>query len=172
MKEGKNRYVFRYINNVPLNDTKNAPTINFMECEWTEMRGRREKKGRCGWCTDHKITDNNLYEIMRGGRTRWKVENETFNTLKNQGYQFEHNFGHGQKNLHTVFALLMMLAFLLDQIQEATCGLFQKAMIHKKTRRAFWEIMRAFFYTHFINSWKDLFTALGPGFKGSRLDSS
>jgi hypothetical protein len=23
---------------------------------------------------------------MRGGRARWKIENETFNTLKNQGY--------------------------------------------------------------------------------------
>ena len=57
---------------------------------------------------------------MRGGRARWKVENETFNTLKNQGYQFEHNFGHGKKNLHTVFAYLMMLAFLVDQIQEAS----------------------------------------------------
>jgi hypothetical protein len=30
---------------------------------------------------------------MSGGRARWKIENETFNTLKNQGYQFEHNFG-------------------------------------------------------------------------------
>ena len=109
---------------------------------------------------------------MRGGRARWKVENETFNTLKNQGYQFEHNFGHGQKNLHTIFALLMMLAFLIEQLQEATCGLFQKVMKHKKTRRAFWEVMKAFFYTYFIDSWKDLFIALGPGFKGARLNSS
>jgi len=106
---------------------------------------------------------------MRGGRARWKIENETFNTLKNQGYQFEHNFGHGRKNLHTVFAFLMMLAFLIDQVQEAACGLFQKAMEHKKTRRAFWEAMRAFFYTYFVDSWQDLFAAMGPGFKGARL---
>ena len=25
------------------------------------------------------------------GRSRWKIENETFNTLKNQGYHFEHD---------------------------------------------------------------------------------
>lgn len=106
---------------------------------------------------------------MRGGRCRWKIENETFNTLKNQGYQFEHNFGHGKKTLHTVFALLMMLAFLLDQVQEAACGLFQKAMIHRKTRRAFWEKMKALFYNYLIDSWTDLFTAIGPGFKGTRL---
>ena len=98
-----------------------------------------------------------------------EIENETFNTLKNQGYQFEHNFGHGKKNLHTVFAFLMMLAFLVDQVQEAACGLFQKALAHRKTRRALWERMKALFYTCFIDSWQDLFTAMGPGFKGVKL---
>ena len=169
MTVGKNRYVFRYANNVPLNDTRIAPNVNFFECEWTEIIGRKEKIGRCGWATDHEITDNNLYELMRGGRARWKIENETFNTLKNQGYQFEHCFGHGKKNLHTVFAFLMMLAFLIDQVQEATCGLFQKALEHRKTRRAFWEKMKALFYNYFVESWQDLFTAMGPGFKGARL---
>jgi hypothetical protein len=166
---GKNKYVLRYANDVPLNDTGGTPNVNFFECEWTEMHGRKEKNGRCGWVTAHKITDENVYELMRGGRARWKIENETFNTLKNQGYQFEHNFGHGKKNLHSVFAYLMMLAFLIDQVQEATCGMFQRAMGHKKTRRIFWEEMRAFFYTYFIDSWQDLFTALGPGFRGARL---
>jgi hypothetical protein len=45
---------------------------------------------------------------MRGGRARWKIENETFNTLKNQGYHFEHNYRHGTQNLSVVFAILMM----------------------------------------------------------------
>ena len=166
---GKNKYVFRYINNVPLNNTKKSPNINFLECEWTEVMGRREKKGRCGWITDHKITDNNLYELMRGGRARWKIENETFNTLKNQGYQFEHNFGHGKKNLHTIFAFLMILAFLIDQLQEATCFFFKKSMEHRKTRRSFWEKMKALFYNYFIDSWQDLFIAIGPEFKGAKL---
>ena len=169
MTVGKNKYVFRYVNNVPLNDTPNAPNVNFFECEWIEMKGRKEIRGRCGWVTDHEITDKNLYELMRGGRARWKIENETFNTLKNQGYQFEHNFGHGKKNLHTIFAFLMMLAFLIDQVQEATCGLFQKAMEHRKTRRAFWEKMKALFYNYFVESWEDLFTATGPSFKGAKL---
>ena len=53
---------------------------------------------------------------MKGGRARHKIENETFNTLKNQGYQFEHNFGHGYKHLTTVFAYLMYLAFFVDHV--------------------------------------------------------
>lgn len=166
---GKNRYKFLYVNGVPINDTRDAPLVNFFECEWTEVAGKREKKGRCAWVTLHTIMDENIHALMCGGRCRWKIENETFNTLKNQGYQFEHNFGHGKKNLHSVFALLMMLAFLIDQVQEAACGLFQNAMTHRKTRRAFWEKMKALFYNYFIDSWQDLFIAMGSGFKGAKL---
>lgn len=172
MTVGRNKYTFWYVNNVPLNETKNAPNVNFLECEWEEVRGISGKtvhKGRCGWAVSHEITVKNIYELVRGGRARWKIENETFNTLKNQGYQFEHNFGHGKNNLHTVFAFLMMLAFLIDQIQEATCGLFQAAMQHMQTRRAFWEKMRGLFYLYYVKSWTDLFEALTPSFKGATL---
>ena len=46
---------------------------------------------------------------MRAGRARWKIENETFNTLKNQGYNFEHNYGHGYKNLSSVMTMLIKI---------------------------------------------------------------
>jgi hypothetical protein len=42
-------------------------------------------------------------------------KNETFNTLRNQEYHLEHNYGPGSKNLSTNFILLMLLAFLVDQ---------------------------------------------------------
>ena len=47
-----------------------------------------------------------VYAIMRGGRARSKMENETFNILKNQGYNLEHDYGYGEQNLS---AVLMML---------------------------------------------------------------
>ena len=62
--------------------------------------------------TDWKVTRNNAKKLIEGLRAEWKIENETFNTLKNQGYQFEHNYGHGYRNLQSVLALLMMLTFL------------------------------------------------------------
>jgi hypothetical protein len=40
------------------------------------------------WVTDLHLTKGTVYQIMRGGRARWGIENETFNTLKNQGYHF------------------------------------------------------------------------------------
>jgi hypothetical protein len=157
---GKNRYRLRYVNDVPLNQTKNTPIVHFLECEWTEIKGRQEKKGYCAWVTSHRLTPENVYEIMQGGRARWKVENETFNTLKNQGYQFEHNFGHGEKNLHTVFAFLMMLAFLIDQVQGAACGLFQAALKSMKRKVRFWERIRSFFALYLLESWTSLFEAI------------
>ena len=76
------------------------------------------------WVTDLRVSKRNVYKLMRGGRARWKIENETFNTLKNQGYNFEHNYGHGEQHLSVVFAMLMMLAFLVDQTQQLCCALF------------------------------------------------
>jgi hypothetical protein len=66
---------------------------------------------------------------MRGGRARWKIENETFSTLKDQGYTFEHNYGHGQQNLSVVFAMVMMLAFLVDQTQQLCRALCQAVWV-------------------------------------------
>jgi hypothetical protein len=73
--------------------------------------------------TDFTVTEANAYKIMRGGRSRWKIESETYNTLKDQGYHFEHNYGLGKINLCLVFVMLMMLAFLVDQTQQLSCNL-------------------------------------------------
>jgi hypothetical protein len=160
----KNHYIFRYINSVPLNDAKDAPIVNFLECRTSEINGKKVVQKTFSWVTDHEITDENVYLLMRGGRARWKIENETFNTLKNHGYQFDHNFGHGNKHLLSVFTLLMMLAFLIDQIQEASCGLFNAALTKMISRRAFWEKIRCYFFSYFIGSWDDLFAAISQSF--------
>ncbi len=72
---------------------------------------------------------------MRAGRARWRIENETFNTPENQGYGFEHNYGHGDNHLATVFAHLMMLAFLIDQVQQRSCRFFRGKRWSKTTSR-------------------------------------
>ena len=98
---------------------------------------------------------------MGGGRARWKIENETFNTLKNQGYHFEHNFGHGEKNLSVV----LLLAFLVDQAQQLACPLFQAVLKKEKFRIRLWEHMRALFYSFEFTRMEDIFRALLYGFR-------
>ena len=169
LTKGKNKYSFKYINKVPLNDNKEAPFVNFLECVAEEVKGRKVSKKTFAWVTDIKISNKNVHDIMLGGRARWKIENETFNTLKNQGYQLEHNFGHGKKNLSSIFAMIMMQAFLVDQIQEAACGLFQAAVKSCYSRRSFWEKFRALFYGFLIDNWEDLLDSITFGAKGTRL---
>ena len=63
------------------------------------------------WVTSLPVSKNNVAEIVACGRARWKIENESFNVLKNHGYELEHNFGHGQKFLAMTLAALNLLAF-------------------------------------------------------------
>ena len=151
---------FRYLNGVPLNESHFDLEVNFLEYEERRSSGKTQ---HFTWVTDIPLHQDNLVRVMRGARARWKIENETFNTLKNQGYHFEHNFGHGYKHLSTVFAYLMMLAFLIDQVQQHCCGLFQAALAKQGRKRYFWEKLRSFFFTWLLPDWETLFRALAYG---------
>ena len=152
---------FRFINQVPLNASNQDVLVNFVE--YWEIKP--DKTLHFSWITDFVVRNNNVYQIMRGGRARWKIENETFNTLKNQGYHFEHNFGHGNKNLSVVFALLMMLAFLVDQIQQLACSLFQAVWKKIGRKIRLWEHIRSLFYYFEFDSMETLYNALLYGYK-------
>ena len=112
---------FRFVNDVPLNASRADVRVNFIE--YWEIG--QDQVQHFSWVTDLRVSKRNVYKLMRGGRARWKIENETFNTLKNQGYHFEHNYGHGEQHLSVVFAMVMMLAFLVDQTQQLCCALFR-----------------------------------------------
>jgi len=152
---------FRFLNQVPLNKSNQDLLVNFVEYWEITEKGTQHF---C-WITDFTVTPSNVFQIMRGGRARWKIENETFNTLKNQGYHFEHNFGHGKKNLSVVFALLMMLAFLVDQAQQLACRLFQAVLNKEGSRRSLWDHVRALFYSLEFDSMESIYKALLYGYK-------
>ena len=118
--------------------------------------------------TDLRVSTRNVFHLMRGGRARWKIENETFNTLKNQGYNFEHNYGYGTQNLSVVFAVVRMLAFLVDQTQQLCCALFRAVWTKLGSKRLLWERMRALFYDYRVDSMRALFEALWYGVEKSR----
>lgn len=150
-------HFFRFINDVPLNESSENLKVNFLD--YSEISNKGEQ--HFTWVTDIELNSENVFDVMRGGRARWKVENETFNTLKNQGYNFEHNYGHGHKNLSVIFALLMFLAFGVDQIQQFSCKVFQKAKEASKSFKKLWNRIRTWFEISTIPNWADLLTAIG-----------
>src|SRR4029450_10511377 len=139
----------------------------FEQVQVAEHTGRY-KPIQFSWVTALRVSKRNVFHLMRGGRARWKIENETFNTLKNQGYNFEHNYGHGEQHLSVVFAMLMMLAFLVDQTLQLCCALFQAVWAKLGSKRLLWERMRALFYGYHLESMRELLKALFYGYERHR----
>lgn len=153
-------HFFRYLNQVPLNKSHPELLVNVLEYHQVD---KTEKMTRFSWVTDIEITDENVYRLMRAGRARWKIENETFNTLKNQGYNLGHNYGLGKENLSGIFTIMMMLAFLVDQAQQLGCWLFQEALAKKEAKKYLWEEMRSLFHHFRIDSMETLLRAVAYG---------
>src|SRR4051794_2861798 len=155
---------FRFCEGALLNESNPDELVNVL-LYWEISPGQKAKAKvqHFSWITDLALTADTVWDVMRGGRARWKIENETFNTLKNQGYHLEHNYGHGEQNLSVVLALLMMLAFLVDQVQQLCCPLFQAAWSKMRTKCHLWDEIRSHFRTLRFDSMADLLTALVRG---------
>ena len=167
----KNRYAYKnkicqplendkieleFCNDLPLNNSATDVRVNFLIARVT----KKGKTTTFSWVTNVKITAKNALALCRFGRARWKIENETFNTLKNQGYHFEHNYGHGKKYLCNTLAILMMIAFLIDQIQQLASKVFIAVLDIVKTKARLWEDMRAVFKLIPCNSFKHLWSVM------------
>jgi len=100
---------YRWIAGVPLRDGKDAALVNWIAFEILDRDGR--VKYSIAWVTSLSVSKANVADIAAAGRARWKIENETFNVMKNHGYELEHNFGHGEKFLAMTLAALNLLAF-------------------------------------------------------------
>ena len=106
--------------------------------------------------TDITIDEHNVVDLVKGGRARWKIENETFNTLKNQGYHIEHNYGHGRQNLSMNFFLLNLLAFFIHEIFQLTDLLYQACRRKTSARKEFFAFLRHMFQILFFRSWQHM----------------
>jgi hypothetical protein len=141
---GKSKGRARFANGLILNGKHQEILVNYVEYEVIDIQSGKQLFFS-SWITDIEITKENVKELVAVGRSRWKVENETFNTLKNQGYHLEHNYGHGKNYLSTNFAILMFIAFLVDQITQALSYPFQKAWEISQSKKNLWEKIRQVF---------------------------
>ena len=148
------QHYFAWTNDLCLSESTIDVTVNYLLYEQTDQKG---KVTRWTWVTNLPLTARTVESVMRIGRSRWKIENETFNTLKNQGYHFEHNYGHGTQNLATVLALLMLLAFTVDQIQQRCYQLFRQLWKGLGTKAKLWASLRNLFNVLVFDSMEALY---------------
>jgi len=150
----KRVHQYEWVNDVPINANPKSDLVSFFEYRLL-VNGKITYRN--SWVTDFKVTSENVLELVKVGRARWKIENETFNTLKNQGYHIEHNYGHGKQNLSYNFFLLNLLAFFVHQIFELSDRLYQTCRAEKFTsRREFWNQLRCTIRILVFDHWEQI----------------
>ena len=85
--KGTTTHHYRWLHDVPLNDSNFNLEVNVLHYAEVPPNG---KERTWSWVTDLPLDQTSVKSIMRAGRARWKIENETFKTLKTDGYHFEH----------------------------------------------------------------------------------
>lgn len=154
-------YTYRYLNQVPLKDGDDALLVNWCELTVTKPNGKVVYQN--SWATSHLITAETVIDIVRAGRTRWKVENENNNTLKTKGYNLEHNFGHGKQHLASFLASLNILSLLFHTVLELLDEKYKLLRAHLPTRKTFFNDLRALTRYLVFDSWDHLLTFMIQG---------
>lgn len=150
--------LYQWMNDVPLHGGKDATRVNYFRKKTItfDPAGKQKSQRTESWVTDIEVNSENVLLFTRGAKSRWKVENECFNTLKNQGYHLTHNYGHGEKHLAFNFYLLTLLAFLFHQISELCDIAFQACRKKAGSKRSLWEKFRTFINVAVFESWEQL----------------
>jgi len=161
---------FEWDSHLPLNDANFEVRVNMLNDEETDTKGTQGKRKSFSWITDLPPELDMVMSVMRAARRRWTIENETFQTPKaRDGYNFEHNFGHGNNHPADVFATLAMRAFLIDQVQRHCCPLFGKAREHQERILSLWDRMRSLLQNLRITDWQTFHLAMSAEMKKPEL---
>jgi len=109
VRAGKEILYYRWYNNIKLN-ASSPIEVNVLQLYSTKIDRHGNKKSTIVgvWATDLEITTSTVKDIAKAARSRWMIENECFNMLKNHGYAIEHSYGHGEKNLSFNFYVLCL----------------------------------------------------------------
>jgi hypothetical protein len=160
VRKGKTheRYRYRFIARVPIRDGEHAVLVNWIGFEILDAKGH--VKYKTAFVTSLPVTKDNAADIIACGRARWKIENESFNVLKNHGYELEHNFGHGENYLAMTLAALNMLAFAWHAILDVLEPPWQRAREAAETRKSFFAYLATLTNLVVFPAWPDLLEAL------------
>lgn len=155
VKHGKRTTaIHRWLSGVPLRDTKDALGVNWFSVEIRNAQGKRTYHN--SFVTDLAVSADTVAELAACSRARWKIENETFNVLKTNGYNLEHNFGHGNKTLASVLVTLNLLAFAFHTVVQLTLLAWHAAVAARGARYRFFEHLRTITTYVVFESWPQL----------------
>jgi hypothetical protein len=107
---------FRWVTQLAYQDSaKRVWKLNALECTETAAGGQQQY---FAWLTALPVGPKTVEEIaQKGGRDRWKVENEGFNRQKNSGLNLGHVYSTDPEKWKSYY-LLLQIAFVLVQLLE------------------------------------------------------
>ncbi|MDE0532801.1 MAG: hypothetical protein OXI01_15330 [Albidovulum sp.] len=93
-KKGRIAHEFRWPGGAPPDETRFDVRADLPEYAEARPDGSKASRSRAA---DLPLGEAAANPAVREARSRRRIENETFNALKNHRCEFEHNFGHGEK---------------------------------------------------------------------------
>jgi hypothetical protein len=150
--------IYRWLAAVPLRDTQDAIPVNWFSIETRNAAGKRTYYN--SFVTDLPVTADTVAELAACGRARWKIENETFNVLKTNGYNLEHNFGHGKQALASIFLTLNLLAFAFHTAARLAALAWRAAVAACGATYRFFENLRTITAYVVFRDWTHLLQAI------------
>jgi len=150
--------IYRWLSGVPLRATADAIMVNWFSVEIRNAAGKRTYYN--SFVTDLAVTADTVAELAACGRARWKIENGTFNVLKTNGYNLEHNFGHGKHTLASVFLTLNLLAFAFHTAAHLAVLAWREAVAACGATYRFFENLRTITTYVVFRDWRHLLQAI------------
>jgi Transposase DDE domain len=150
--------IYRWLSAVPMRATEDALNVNWFSIEILNGKGKRTYYN--SFVTDLPVTSSTVTELAACGRARWKIENETFNVLKTNGYNLEHNFGHGKETLASVLVTLNLLAFAFHTAARLAVLAWREAVIARGATYRFFEHLRTVTAYVVFETWNHLLRSI------------
>jgi len=111
--------VYRWVSGLSYTDAEGRTwALTALQCEETDERGEEHL---WAWLVAPELEVNHATAVevaTRGGRQRWRIENEGFNTQKNGGMNLEHAYS--QEHWASYYFLLQIAHMLLQLVEKGS----------------------------------------------------
>jgi hypothetical protein len=129
---------YKYLNNIEY-EGYNYSWVSCKE-DKTRLSDNFKETKRFVYITNIGQTPDIVISTADGGRLRWKIENEGFNTQKNLGYELEHKFSRVSYTAMQNYYQLLQIAHMINQFVERGADIIELlGEGSKQTIKALWK---------------------------------
>lgn len=112
------RQALAFVHDLEYRDDQGRPhRFHALECR----QGQGDDEQFFAWLTNFKVTDQDVALLANGGgRCRWKIENQGFNIQKNGGFELEHAYSTGDRQIKNWYVLLQIGHMILQLLERGS----------------------------------------------------